>query len=601
MRNPTFLGLLLAVYGVGLTLALTGPAMVRGASLIIAVLFASVCLLLPRAAAIAVSSTGIGIALVLREIGEAKITLTELPLTMLDLRIAAANPAGTLAAVDAPMWLTPLLTVRALAGVLLLIGVLILQGTMHRSLGRRDQYRSAVTIGLALAGSYLFVNRLGNSVASSGVAGTAWGPAGVTQLARLMGHLPFLIYSVTLERENSGSLYFSAPDRPPPSLKIATAAGMVAPGRQLAPNVIMVLMESTFNVNRAFQLRSPVLSPVYASFAETQAVLPLRVNAVGGGTWITEFETITGVDSRLFGYSGFYTHAAVAPYVRNSLPLYLRRHGYQTSAYYPVSGKFYNARNAYRFYGFERFTSLVPETSDIWLRSDAIIAERAILTENRQADNSPALVAILLLENHSPHPCDADAKTGPQTLFLAAATSDETCTLNAYLHRQAGTAVALEKLRAWLRAKQKHTGRPWLLVAYGDHQPYSFTGGDVNTVNPMNFSRFRTGEALTETLVRIEGTARLGPACCMGQLPDWLLPTIISGAVAHTPDDLYLPINLALRGACGTDILPLAQPPAMTGLGKLVLANVRANTSGCGKTVDGAIATYRVSKVVATR
>jgi hypothetical protein len=56
----------------------------------------------------------------------------------------------------------------------------------------------------------------------------------------------------------------------------------------------------------------PVRSDLFEPNPLTQALGSLYVNAVGGGTWLSEFESIVGVDERLFGYAGYYTHASLS-------------------------------------------------------------------------------------------------------------------------------------------------------------------------------------------------------------------------------------------------------------------------------------------------
>ena len=124
---------------------------------------------------------------------------------------------------------------------------------------------------------------------------------------------------------------------------------------RLAPNIVFFHAESTFDPNDIFKLSERVDLSLWSRGRATRAIGPLRVNVVGGGSWVTEFEVMTGVDSRLFGYQGFYTHQYLAPMVRNSFPKYLARKGYRTTVYYPVDGSFYNAAVAFAAYGMEEF------------------------------------------------------------------------------------------------------------------------------------------------------------------------------------------------------------------------------------------------------
>ena len=110
-------------------------------------------------------------------------------------------------------------------------------------------------------------------------------------------------------------------------------------GRSMLPNVVLFHAESTFDPNRAFRLKSPIRLPLWSGVPKTRAIGPLRVNIVGGVSWVTDFEVMTGVDTRLFGFQGYYTTYYVAPMVRYSLPIAASMLGYATKAYSTVSGE----------------------------------------------------------------------------------------------------------------------------------------------------------------------------------------------------------------------------------------------------------------------
>ena len=176
----------------------------------------------------------------------------------------------------------------------------------------------------------------------------------------------------------------------------------------------------------------------------TKLLSPFRVNAVGGGTWVTEFETIVGIDSRMFGYYGAYTHSTISPLIRRSFATYLSGKGYSTTAVYPVSGAFFNARNAYRNYGFQRFfdandSALHPGWGGV---KDPEIVERAKVVLGKSSQ--PFFAYVLTIENHSPHNCAAPAARAGSGLHLANAPDFAgNCAIGVYRDRLKSTSTAV--------------------------------------------------------------------------------------------------------------------------------------------------------------
>jgi hypothetical protein len=248
---------------------------------------------------------------------------------------------------------------------------------------------------------------------------------------------------------------------------------------RLAPNIVFFHAESTFDPNDIFKLTERVDLPLWSPSRATRAIGPLRVNVIGGGSWVTEFEVLTGIDSRVFGYQGFYTHQYLAPMVRYSFPKYLARKGYRTAVYYPIEGSFYNAAAAFGSYGMQDFV----DGPTLGMPADwAQIVDRdlvaAITRQGAFERSGPFFYFISTTENHGPHGCpDVAAPPVFRVRFVADASAEQTCTLHEYLRRARSTSDAFERVAAELRTIEKRTGRPYVLVAYGDHQPWSFTDG----------------------------------------------------------------------------------------------------------------------------
>ena len=110
---------------------------------------------------------------------------------------------------------------------------------------------------------------------------------------------------------------------------------------------MIIQLESIFDPDLTFELDKKIGSPLFKANQYTKLLAPMRVNIVGGGSWVTEFEALTGLDTRLFGYTGYYTHVAIGPYINAAFPAFMKQNGYATSAFFPTSGIFYNSRKAH--------------------------------------------------------------------------------------------------------------------------------------------------------------------------------------------------------------------------------------------------------------
>jgi Sulfatase len=298
--------------------------------------------------------------------------------------------------------------------------------------------------------------------------------------------------------------------------------------------------------------------------SETRALSPLRVNVIGGGSWVTEFEVITGVDSRIFGYQGFYTHFYIAPKVKNSFVEYLARKGYKTAAFYPVEGSFYNAQKAFSSYGFKEFIDgralALPADWGSLIDRDII---KAVIEHSAFKSSGPFFYFIGTSENHGPHPCRSFASDQQfLTAFEAKVSFEKNCQLNEYLKRAVSTSDGFELVLKQLRQIERETGRPFVLLVYGDHQPWSFTdgvysiaGGTAAEQGFKNFADVRNGADGYHTFFHLLASDHTVVRTLFKEPPPAsLLPTLASAFVATSYDDLYLPINFLAFASCGSDI-----------------------------------------------
>jgi hypothetical protein len=495
---------------------------------------------------------------------------TELPLTFTDLYIFLLTPRESLHALffEGAAQSVIFYSVFAIIAALSLYVVFMLSVRPARFLFVA-LYSLFVWFLVAPAGPYSLALR--KLPAFEAVSETLWEPAGVRELADRMGIFNFLIYTASLDRgfiDRIISDGASSDSLRPSIFSHAQAGGFPEipsrPSRQSGeqesdlarPNIVILLAESTFDPNDVFLLRDEFRGLLFQQNPETHVRGHVRVNAIGGGTWISEFEVLTGLDSRLFGFAGYHTHTAISPYISRTFVHYLTDRGYSAEAFYGTDGDFFDARNAFRRYGFQRFHEKADLgiTAPGWRVRDTEIADAVIRTPLPDP-RKPFFRFAVTVENHSPHPCE----NFPDAAHFVSHFRDDddfslNCTLNEYLHRLNSTNDAVNMILAYLRSIARQTGRPFVLMVVGDHQPHSITRTGQSR---QDFRHVRRNLDPRRTALHIFSSVARSPIDLENGafLPITLLPTILSSYVAENFDSLYLPGNYVAFRGCGPDFL----------------------------------------------
>ena len=497
-------------------------------------------------------------------VNRTKIALTQLPVTFIDFAILAKDPQGFFNAMYFSKTKS-LALLAAAAGVLLAAGFMVVYSCARPKLMvRRPRMVQIGSMTIFLALLSLFAGFYVRSVDAYLQKRTfAWNPTGVAKLSGQLGVYGFLLYSYALDRSHTGAYFTRGFDTPPPTPEeIADAARLFvhlhAPGPRDLPNIMIVLAESTFDFNAAFKLSHPVRNELFEANDDTRALGPIYPNAIGGGTWLSEFETLVGMDERLFGYAGYYTHSSLSPFVKKSFVTYLRGKGYSTITFYPTEGDFYNARSAFTRYGFERFVDVRGlGIKGHWRATDADIAEAVIARGGLERLPEPFFAYVDFLENHAPHPCD-HFKEASQffTTFAGPAGFGQNCELNEYIRRAKSSEEGFKRLLAFMRETRARTGRPYVLLVFGDHQPHTFTSSDPGWTR-YDYTGFRTDVSPRQTFFHVMSSLPDVMSCCRAGIPHLsLLPTLLSAYTATAPEDLYLGVNFFVYQHCGSDLVP---------------------------------------------
>ena len=524
----------------------------------------------------------------LSRLNELKISAVSLPITFFDVKTVIADPKILVNAVGIR---DDLYRIAAITAGLFIFGVVAsafykIRGysfldhlKLSRSRGKPLTQSSslvfkAVTLLVVLIAAQMSLARYGRFVhANLNTLETKlwqelWLPASQITLSRKLGLLEYLAFSSLAADDVADISLEHGPGPTVEALRVAASEfvnnSSVHSLKAPLPNIVFFHAESTFDPNLAFRLSARIDLPLWSKQTETRVLSPLRVNVIGGGSWVTEFEVITGTDSRIFGYQGFYTHYYLAPKVKNSFAKYLRNKGYNTAAFYPVEGSFYNAEKAFKSYGFREFIDGralgLPEDWGHLIDRDII---NAVIKQGAFQSSGPFFYFIGTSENHGPHPCQS-FQTEKQffTTFFAPVSFEEHCQLNEYLRRAISTSDAFELVLKQLKKLERQTGRPFVLLVYGDHQPWSFTegiysmpGGTAAEDGFKHLLRVRTEADGYQTFFHLVASDNTVIRSRFTRPPPVsFLPSLVSAFVATSHDDLYLPINFLAYASCGSDI-----------------------------------------------
>jgi hypothetical protein len=243
---------------------------------------------------------------------------------------------------------------------------------------------------------------------------------------------------------------------------LPVAAQNCRPAARL-PHIIMVLDESSFDITAAPGIKVP---PGYArhfqSFDGKQRAL--AVEATGGPTWYAEYSVLTGLSPRSFGRFMFYVPRIAAGHVRRGLPRALRDCGYRTFTFYPESGAFMSARRFHTTAGIEHFVDM-NEMHAGHIEPDSFYFDEVRRTIAHEKGRGPLFIFSYVTANHFPWTLSWRPELTPDWKPLG---NDED--VDEYIRRQ--TMSAQDYAGFLARLKQEFPGEPFLLIRFGDHQPW---------------------------------------------------------------------------------------------------------------------------------
>ena len=263
----------------------------------------------------------------------------------------------------------------------------------------------------------------------------------------------------TVELFSHGWLESDAPGSAP---QLAMGAETCRPQTK-PPHIVMVLDESSFDVRAAPDIKVPAdYGAHFRSFDGRERAL--MVEATGGPTWYAEYSVLTGLSPRSFGRFMFYTPRIAAGHVLRGLPQALRQCGYRTFTLYPESGAFMSARRFQTTTGVEHFV----DWNDLHsghTETDSFYFDKVRQTIAREKAGGPLFIFSYVTANHFPW----------TSRFRPDLTPDwkdpgNDADVDEYIRRQTMSAHDYADFLA--RLKREFPDESFLLVRFGDHQPW---------------------------------------------------------------------------------------------------------------------------------
>ncbi|PHM72698.1 phosphoglycerol transferase [Xenorhabdus kozodoii] len=254
-------------------------------------------------------------------------------------------------------------------------------------------------------------------------------------------------------------------------LQQAAKVSLPEPQSAVKPDVVVLLQESTVNPH-IYQLPAHVPLPDLYMFqrdAGVSAQSPLRVQTFGGGTWLSEFSVLTGLNTDDFGSRKNAVFYFVVDHLKNSLFRAMKDNGYYTVVLTPFNKSAYHAGHAYKTLGVDRIIQPqelgYPADMDenLWKIStqDMLSYVKTILAKET---DKPIFIFSLTMYEHGPYEeshHDDYGLAGKMTPATAAGKFSH------YMEKIVASDPAIKDFSEFVA----HRDKPTVFLYFGDHQP----------------------------------------------------------------------------------------------------------------------------------
>ena len=244
---------------------------------------------------------------------------------------------------------------------------------------------------------------------------------------------------------------------------------------EVQPNIIVIMSEAFYDLDRLKGMVTYSEDPMKAYRAVCKEGLAgnLYVNVYGGGTHFTEFEFLTGWNTRGMN-TGSVPYKEYFAKNQPSFARYLKDQGYTTLAIHPYDGKFWNRYVAYPRLGFERFIdrSRMTYQDMCGYISDESLTKEIILQYESKQEGKPMFCFAVSIANHIAILNGEEKENAPNDITVTYADElgygpNKKRWVQEYVSGIAKSGKALRELTDYL----KQQNEPTIVVFFGDHAP----------------------------------------------------------------------------------------------------------------------------------
>ena len=236
------------------------------------------------------------------------------------------------------------------------------------------------------------------------------------------------------------------------------------------PNIIVVQLESFFNVNRLKDFTySEAALPHFTALMKQYESGALSVPVIGAGTVNTEFEVLTGMSTSHFGPGEYPFRSILRDQTCETIAHTLNESGYTAHAMHNHQATFYSRHIVYQNLGFSSFTPLEymisPEFNETsWAKDSVLIPE---IFDAMALTDTQDFVFAVSVQGHGKYPNDYEAI--PDDIHLTSESEDpeRDTQFNYYLKQIQEMDVFIGNLADAVLSHEE----PTILVLYGDHLP----------------------------------------------------------------------------------------------------------------------------------
>ena len=252
------------------------------------------------------------------------------------------------------------------------------------------------------------------------------------------------------------------------------------------PNVVIVQLESFFNVNRLKNVKfSSNPLPNLTRMMETYPSGAFSMPVVGAGTVNSEFEVLTGMNIDDFGIGEYPYKTIVKETACESLAYDLKPYGYHAFAIHNNTGDFYDRNLVYPNLGFDTFTSVEYMWPDNytpmgWAKDSILTNEIATALDSTEDQDFVFTVSV---QGHGSYPSDSSVKYKHHVTL-----SSDTITDEAYLTQltyYVNQIYEMDQFIGDLVDMLSERKEPTILVMYGDHCPSLNLTDDILTTGTI--------------------------------------------------------------------------------------------------------------------